>query len=233
MSKTRSLNPLLVILTCAASLWAWMILPEAEQYPIHWNARGEADGFSSKMGVAMVLGIMPFTAITMHWLFAFLLRVETVRKDIKKSGPVYDIVWHGCLWLFLAINVMITATYMGMSKSAAAAVNGEMFLKFMPIATGLFLIVLGNVMGKASQNKYVGVKTPWTLKSRSTWEATHRLSARLWVAGGLAMIVTALLMPSVAGVLVFAALALSIGFVPVVYSYIYYRTAKDKPGPRK
>ena len=228
MSKMRSLNHLLVILTCAASLWAWMALPDMERYPIHWNARGEADGFGTKAGVAMVLLIMPITAISTHWLMWFLTRIDVIKEQIKQSGPVYDITWHVCLWLFLGLNIAIAATYMSLVAGQPLSSSGDVMLKFMPAALGLVFIIIGNVLGKAKQNKYVGVKTPWTFKSKSTWDATHRFSSWLWVLGGAALMVAPFFFSIEVGVIIIVTLVLVLSFLPILYSYLFYRTATDK-----
>ena len=229
MSKMRSLNPLLVILTCAASLWAWINLPDMTSYPIHWNARGEADGFSSKGGVAFVLSLMPFTAASMHMLLSFLSRAEAVKKDIEKSGLVYDITWHSCLWLFLGINILIAGAYLRMESGQPLSSDGTPLLKILPFCMGLFFFVIGNVLGKARQNKFVGVKTPWTLKSKSTWEATHRLTAWLWVGAGVLLMILPLMLAPPASVLAMVALIIGASFYPMFYSYKFYQTAPDRP----
>lgn len=229
MSKTlRSLNLLLVLLTCAASIWAWMSLPQMESYPIHWNARGEADGFSSKVGVAMVLSIMPLTAIFTHGLLWFLTKADSVKESVENSGALYDIIWHGCLWLYLGCNVIFAVIYMSMAEGQPSSADGDLMLKFLPAALGLFFIVVGNVMGKARQNKFVGVKTPWTFKSKSTWDATHRVTAWLWVGAGLAMIIAPFVFAPTIAVTVVVALVLIISFAPITYSYVHYQSATDK-----
>jgi len=227
-SALRRLNWILFSLICASSLWAWINLPELETYPIHWNARGEADGFSSRAGVAFVLSLMPLTALFTHALMLGLTKVESIQDSIKQSGPIYDIVWNGCLWLYLGINVFLSMIYASMVKGNAATMNSELFLQIIPVAMGLFFVIVGNVMGKARQNKFVGVKTPWTFKSKSTWDATHRVSAWLWVTGGLAMMIVPFVTSLSISISIMTALILIMSFVPIIYSYLYYRSATDK-----
>ena len=230
MSNTlRSLNHLLVLLTCAASIWAWMSLPELESYPIHWNAAGEADGFSSKRGVLLVLSLLPITAISTHLLMWFLPKIESIKEAIEKSGIVYDVTWHGCLWLYLVMNGVIALMYMSLLKGDASSFDSDLMMRVMPVALGLLFIVLGNVLGKVRLNKYVGIKTPWTLKSKSTWDATHRMSARLWVGGGLAMLAIPFALSGAPAVYVLVGLVTLLSFVPIVYAYVFYKSAADRP----
>ena len=225
----RSLNHLLFLLTCAASLWAWINLPELESYPIHWNARGEADGFSSKVGVAVVLSLMPLTALFTHGLMWGLTKVEAIKESLSSNETVYLITWNACLWLFLVINVIIAAIYSSLVNGGSPRVDADMLVRFMPLGMGLFFIVIGNVLGKSKQNKFVGVKTPWTFKSKQTWDATHRMTAWLWVFGGAAMMLVPFLFSMEIGIAVFIGLVLIISFAPILYSYLFYQTATDKP----
>src|SRR5262249_19400466 len=50
----------------------------------------------------------------------------------------------------------------------------------------LFFALIGNVLGKVQRNFWMGVRTPWTLASETVWNRTHRLTAWLWFAFGLA-----------------------------------------------
>ena len=225
----RSLNHLIVLLTCAASLWAWINLPELESYPIHWNARGEADGFSSKVGVAVVLSLMPLTALFTHGLMWGLTKVEAIKENLSSNETVYLITWNACLWLFLVINVIIAAIYSSLVNGGSPRVDADMLVRFMPLGMGLFFIVIGNVLGKSKQNKFVGVKTPWTFKSKQTWDAIHRMTAWLWVFGGAAMMLVPFLFSMEIGIAVFIGLVLIISFAPILYSYLFYQTATDKP----
>lgn len=225
----RSLNHLLVLLTCAASLWAWVSLPELDIYPIHWNIHGEADGFSSKWGVLLVLFILPITAIFTHALMWVLTKTESVKAAMEKSSLVYDITWHSCLWLYLVINIILAGLYMTLLEGPPASFDNDLLIRVLPVMSGVFFIVIGNVMAKAKQNLFVGVRTPWTLKSKSTWDATHRMSGRLWVGGGLVMMLVPFVLSGASAITAFIALVLIISFVPIIYSYVYYRSASDKP----
>ena len=49
---------------------------------------------------------------------------------------------------------------------------------------GVLFIVLGNFMGKIRPNWFVGVRTPWTLSSKLSWDKTHRLAGWLFMLMG-------------------------------------------------
>lgn len=85
------------------------------------------------------------------------------------------------------------------------------------------LILMGNYLPKCKQNLTLGIKIKWTLESKENWSATHRFGGRVWVAGGLLLMLT-MFIPSwtVQGVLMLVLLLIAM-LCPAVYSYGYYR----------
>jgi uncharacterized membrane protein len=45
--------------------------------------------------------------------------------------------------------------------------------------------VLGNWMGKLTQNFYCGIRTPWTIADADVWNRTHRLAGPLIMLAGV------------------------------------------------
>ena len=84
---------------------------------------------------------------------------------------------------------------------------------------GLFFVVTGNYLPKMSQSYTVGLKFPWTLNSEANWIYTHRISGKVWVAGGILLIATAFLN---LGWLYLAIFAIMIA-VPVIASYRFHK----------
>jgi uncharacterized membrane protein len=90
--------------------------------------------------------------------------------------------------------------------------------------------VIGLVIGNTRSNWFMGVRTPWTLSSERSWEQTHRLAGRLFLAAAAIMLVA-----SVVGTpeLVFYAVigsVLIVTVIVVVYSYFVWRDDPDREG---
>jgi uncharacterized membrane protein len=85
-------------------------------------------------------------------------------------------------------------------------------------------------MGKLRPNWFAGIRTPWTLSSRESWEKTHRLGGHVFVAIGLAIVVVGLLRAEWA---VTATLVLLLvgGLGLIVYSYLVWRDDPNKTPP--
>src|SRR5262249_44821666 len=85
----------------------------------------------------------------------------------------------------------------------------------------LFFALMGNVLGRVRRNFWMGVRTPWTLASETVWNQTHRLTAWLFVAGGLAGFVAV-----VAGAPVvwcFVGFLVALVALPIGYSFALYK----------
>jgi len=92
------------------------------------------------------------------------------------------------------------------------------------------LVVLGNQMGKIRPNWFVGVRTPWTLSSKLSWNRTHRLAGWLIVLAGFACWIAAAIRPAAALATSLAAI-LSAAAISVAYSYVVWRSDPDKTPP--
>ena len=199
-------SSVLTVLPILAGVILWNQLPQ--QVATHWGIDGTADGFSSK-GFA-VLGL-PLILLAFHWGCVFISSLDQRYKD--QNAKLFSIV----LWIIpvisLFINTLIYAAALGKSFNVLAAAICLM---------GALFIVIGNYMPKCKQNRTLGIKIKWTLENEENWNATHRMSGKLWVAGGLLFFATALL-PAPAAAIVVTVLLIALVAVPVIYSYVYHK----------
>ena len=87
------------------------------------------------------------------------------------------------LVLFTYLFALITWTTLGGIDISRALFAG-VYLFFLP---------LGAVLNRIPRNRWVGVRTPWTLGSDRVWDDTHRLAGKVFVAAGLIGFVAAIL----------------------------------------
>lgn len=210
------------LILCLISLRAWQILPDLEQYPLHWNAAGEADRFGDKSDVAKSLVLFPAILLAMTALFHFMPKIEPLRKNLEQSRSAYNFVWMLMSAFTVLIGAVIASAYV--LEDGKSLANSP---RFIVIAISLLFIGIGNVLGKVRQNFMFGIRTPWTLSSELSWEKTHRLGARVFVAGGLVSILVAVLAPAYAHQ-VFMVSIIAIVTVSFAYSYIVWKADPDK-----
>ena len=201
--KTLIITSVLVLLPVVAGLILWNRLPE--QMPTHWNAAGEVDGWSSKPFA--VFGI-PLIMLSVQWLCVF-----ATSADPKKESHPQKIITL-VLWMIPILSIVLHAiTY------AAALGKAVSMETVMPVTVGLILAIVGNYLPKCKQNYTIGIKIPWTLNSEENWNRTHRLAGRIWLFGGIGIMLTGF----VGGFWVFLPIVLVMVLVPFAYSYWLHR----------
>ena len=99
--------------------------------------------------------------------------------------------------------------------SPSAVITVEPFL-------GVVFILTGNYMPKCKQNYTIGIKVVWTLNDEENWYRTHRFAGRLWVIGGVVVLVTVLL-PMESFLYALFPLVTIMALAPILYSYLYDR----------
>jgi uncharacterized membrane protein len=102
--------------------------------------------------------------------------------------------------------------------------------RFIGLAVGAVVFVMGNVMGKLRPNWFFGVRTPWTLSSKRSWTHTHRLAGWVFVAGGIALMAAGAIGRPVAIGIAFGLLGVGVSFT-IVYSYLVWRSDPDRVPP--
>lgn len=202
-TKLLILTTAVILIPILAGLFLWDRLPA--QIPTHWNAEGVIDDWSSKeFAVFGLFGIMA----GLHLLCYF-----GTMLDPKNKGHNEKTMWI-VLWICPILSVLLgTLMY---CAAFGMEVNME---RIMPIVIGAIFVVIGNYMPKFKQNSTMGIKIPWTLADEANWNATHRFGGIAWVIGGVLMMITGIL----GNVWIMVAAMIVLAFVPMVYSYLYYR----------
>ncbi len=201
--KVLLITSVVILLPVLAGAILWNQLPQ--QMPTHWNAAGEVDGWSSKPFA--VFGL-PLILLAAQWLCTL-----GTGADPKKHNHPKKIV-HLVLWIIPVLSVVLHAvTY-------AVALGKEVRMEVvMPVLVGLLLAIIGNYLPKCKQNYTIGIKIPWTLNSEENWNRTHRFAGRIWVVGGIAIMLTGFF----GGVWIFLPIVLLMVLAPLIYSYLLHR----------
>jgi len=90
----------------------------------------------------------------------------------------------------------------------------------------MLFIFAGFLMGKAKQNWFVGIRTPWTMSSKIVWTKTHRLGAILYSYSGI-LCLLALFIPQNSLLLIMFPI-IGVSLFLFVYSYYLYKQLHAK-----
>ncbi|SFA46842.1 Uncharacterized membrane protein [Anoxybacillus pushchinoensis] len=169
---------IIILIACSyvLSLLAIPFLPS--EVAIHWNAAGEADGFTNKWWGALLLPIL-LTGIVA--LIVFLPKVDPRKENYEKFEKVYRIFLHVFVLFLFSIHVVTLAYNIGIPVQVDVVV---------PIGVGMLFIVLGNYMPKIKPNYFIGIRTPWTLENEVVWQKTHRVGGKVFVIMGVLIMFT-------------------------------------------
>lgn len=204
--KQLIISSIIILLPILVGLLFWNYFPE--RMAIHWNMDGEPDGWSGR--TFAILGL-PLIIFVIHWISVFFITHDPKNKDQSEK------VFHMVLWLLPMISLIVCSyTYaINLGKEISTDIMVRVLL-------GFLFVILGNYMPKCKQNHTIGVKVAWTLRNEENWNKTHRFTGRIWVFGGVFFLAT-MFVPMKNFKYAFLAIILLLAFVPMIYSYIYYR----------
>lgn len=152
--------------------------------------------------------------VTHYWLVLFFILRD--RDNAQQSARVLRLIF----WI-MPVTSLIGGAVQALVR---AGFDGyALIVTVFYLAFGLMFLVLGNSMPKVRQNSTIGIKIKWTLENEQNWNATHRFSGRLWVVGGILCMTCALYPESDVALGIFNVEVLVLAFLPMIYSYRYYR----------
>lgn len=157
------------------------------------------------------LWLLCLSLLAGQWL-CFLISAADPGNRGRNEKPLRLVLW---------IMPILSLLCAGLSYALSAGISLSVG-RITTLCLGLMFAAIGNYLPKCRRNYTIGIKVTWALASDENWNATHRFAGRVWVIGGVAVMLAALL-PE--GWNVFAAVlgAVVISVIPTVYSYRYYK----------
>lgn len=205
--KQLILTSFVIVLPALLGAFFWKALPE--QVPTHFGIDGQADGYSSKLFTLVAFPIL-------FVLFQIIALASLEKESVKVVAPAKMRKLYA--WIVPALSFIVQgsiyANALGWVKSSPTLVTA--FL-------GIIFIILGNYLPKTHRNHTIGIRIPWTLSDDKNWYKTHRMAGKLWVLGGLLILLESFVqvaMPYVMGVVI----AIMI-IAPMIYSFLLSRKA--------
>ena len=200
---TLILTSLVMLIPMIIGLLLWDRLPE--QIPSHWGINGEVDAWASKSFT--VFGF-PAILLGIHWLCTLVSTMDPTHKNYHPK--MIKLMFWICPMIGLILTTFVYSAALGHSLPIETVI---------PLLLGLLFVIIGNLIPKCRRSYTMGIKLPWTLASEENWNKTHRFGGKVWVIGGLLLMVTSLWGSFWLLMAMLAAMVL----IPTVYSYLYYR----------
>ena len=197
------ISAIITLLPMIFGFIVWDRLPENIATSFGWN--GEITGYSSKMFAVVGLPVM-LTFVNLICIIA--TNADPRRKNI--NNKVFSVVIGIVPVCSLLCGICIYANALGYKISVES---------IMPVFMGVLFFVLGFILPKCKQNYTIGIKLPWTLHDEENWNKTHKLAGKLWIYGGIIMIVSGLFNLT----FIFVTIIFALVIIPTVYSFLIYK----------
>ena len=209
------LAAIMAVLPVAYLLAQWKTMPA--KVALHFGADGKPDRYGGKTELLITVILVSVISI-----FTYLLITNVHKFDKKKfrdgKPPIFDTIALGTVIFLTVLSLTIIIN----------SINPDIVLldKVILPAIGLFFVFMGNIMYNIRPNRFVGVRVPWTLNDENNWKKTHRLSGKLFFAGGLLITLASLAFKIEVAAIFTTGVTLVIALASILYSYLYYKNNK-------
>jgi uncharacterized membrane protein len=182
--------------------------------PTHFGFDGKPNGYSQKQDIIGIFVGVSILSAGCYVLIKSLPKIDPKKTAGLASGNLQKIA--------IAVVGLLSAILLGILY--AAVHDGFSFSRLFNPLMGIFFIIVGNLMYNIKPNYFVGIRIPWTLENENNWRATHHMAAKLWVIGGILITLLTILLSPQTGEYFFIATTLVLAIVPIIYSFIYFKT---------
>ncbi len=198
--KTKTVLIINLFLAAAMAAIGVILQPRfPELMATHWGSAGEVNGYGSHF---VGIWLMPLMVAGLTLLLVFIPLIDPKRVNIEKFRGSYNLFILLFGFYMLYIHLLTLLWNLGWHFN---------FTTYMLPAFGIFEIFLGQMVRKAKQNYFIGIRTPWTLQDERVWDETHRQ-------GGIAFTLSGVI--ALFGILI-PALAIWLLLVPVMLASVY------------
>ena len=214
MKNIKNHLPALILLLvyAAISLVLFLQVPADAQLPMHWNAKGEVDGYASAGGALAFALILPTALFLLLLLLPYYSpKYRAQAERFEKVLPKMNFL---LVFFFGLINLYILAYPM---------IGDKIKINFIFLLIGFMFAFLGNLIPKVPRNFFIGIRTPWSITDEDNWYHTHRVGAKAFLLGGLLLIIAGFLpQNSIVASAVFILVTIIVLY-PVLYSFILFK----------
>lgn len=189
----------------------WNALPG--QVPVHFTAEGP-DNWASRSFLIFIPGCL---TLGVYILMSCIPALDPKGK-LKQMGENY---WR-LKFILVAFFCLQSCYILYISK------EGELVRpNLINAMLGVLFAVIGNYFQTVRPNYFIGIRTPWALEDEEIWKSTHRLGGKLWVGGGLLIILLSFILRNTLLDAVMGGIIAIMVVIPMLHSYLAYRKKKQ------
>jgi len=201
-----------MLLSLAAGLIALPFLPE--QIPAHYNAAGQVDRWGSRYETLIFPAMTVLTGLIMLAASKYSAKKE---RDGQNNAKLVLITGIACCALFTIMQAYyLYADFRGVEDLSSVSVD---ISRLVFSVMGVMMIVLGNVMPKAKNNAFIGLRTPWSRKNDEVWKKSQKFGGVSFILCGLATLVICIFTEGISCMIWSLAALAVVTTVDVLYTY--------------
>jgi uncharacterized membrane protein len=188
--------------------------------PMHWNAQWQVDRWGDRVEFAVFFGGLTLIGFLVSAGMSLAAMRAAAQGDASRRRSMR--IGQGLtLFTVAAISLTIAWATLGHATvdSGPAVMTGSL---------SLILLVAGAFVGRVAPNPLIGVRTPWSYKSRLAWDRSNRLAGRLFCLVGLAGLIAAPFASQPHGVMALTTAVLIVAAVCVFESWRVWRADPDR-----
>jgi uncharacterized membrane protein len=214
LTRLNALGILAILVQAAAAVLVYRYAA-AGPLPVHFNWRGEPNGWADRRTVALIITGMMLATGLLNTLLPIVTRGRGMAEPTGASLSAARLI----LYLLFPLVSLILA-------SAAFGFGGRVSLQMGALAA--LMLILGVWIGKVGPNPFLGVRTYWALRSRLAWDKSNRLFGRIAFWAGLAGLVAAPFAPQPLGLQLIIATMLAGAALSIFESWRVWRADPDR-----
>lgn len=146
--------------------------------------------------------------LAFQWLCILLVLKDP--KNREQNPKVLQLAF----WILPMVSIGIQAMIM------SASADSEKAPRLVFVLLGLLFSAFGLILPFCRPNRTIGIRVCWTLADEDNWNATHMFGGRIFLAGGILMLLSAALPLRLTVAVCSVCLFLSV-VLPILYSYRY------------
>lgn len=184
----------------------WSAIPDV--IPTHYGISGKADAFGNK---SSLLWGVPLFLIGLYSMISVVPLIDPKRRiQFADKG-------------FFTLRLLTTALISLLCLGYLMAIQNKIDInRTVSVLLMTFTVLIGNYFPVLKPNYFIGIRSPWTLEREDVWKKTHRVSGRVWMAGGMVGLVLILVWPGFP-VIGSAVILTLLALFSLIYSYRVYK----------
>jgi len=207
MEISKILIGLLVLLSFMLGYYLSPLMPE--QMGCHWDIYGNLNGYISKFWGLFAL---PCVMLLMFIMYLAFPKIDPKKRSYKSFKKEFDNFIAVIFTFLMIMYITVIAWNLGIE------INIQ---KITIIGIAALIYFSANLVEKAEQNWFVGIKTPWTLSDKEVWKKTHKLGGKLYRISAVLTLPGAFTKGRISLLFILPVIITSIYLVS--YSYIQYK----------